>query len=198
MRERRIALEQVGAVGDGAQGVPLEESPQDLGKAQGGDGQIVALQPQHRQSDQIRHQRRQQAAHQQRQQHTDHRAHIFAQEAGENLGDGELDGAAVKILVHAGAFGNRDGQHAVDVSAQQHEARLAQGKQAREAVQEVHGHSHQGIDRGLFYDRHNDVVAGKGHIHDDAGRQQNQQNGRGENSLLFCHCHVASLLTPYR
>ena len=46
----RIAFEQVGAVGDGAQGVPLEECPEDLRKAQGGNGQIVGLEPQYRQS----------------------------------------------------------------------------------------------------------------------------------------------------
>ena len=48
------ALDHVGAVGDGAQLIPLEHGADDLGKAQRSDGQIVALEPQHRKSDEPR------------------------------------------------------------------------------------------------------------------------------------------------
>ena len=41
----------IGAVGDGPKGLPLEHRSDDLCKAQGGDGQVVALQTQHRQAD---------------------------------------------------------------------------------------------------------------------------------------------------
>ncbi len=67
------ALQRVGAVGDRAQPVPLEDGPDDLRKAQGGDGQVVALQPQHRQADKPGDHRRHTARQDQRRQHTQDR-----------------------------------------------------------------------------------------------------------------------------
>ena len=56
-----IATLGFGAVGDGAQLIPLEHRPDDLAEAQGGNGQIVAFQPQHRQADEPAEKGRQQA-----------------------------------------------------------------------------------------------------------------------------------------
>ncbi len=39
----REVFQHIGPVGDWTQLIPLEDGPKDLGKAQGGDGQIVAL-----------------------------------------------------------------------------------------------------------------------------------------------------------
>ena len=44
-------LQQVGGVCQGAHLLPLDDGAHDLGKAQGGNGQIVALQLQHGQAD---------------------------------------------------------------------------------------------------------------------------------------------------
>ena len=141
------ALEGVGAVGDGAQFVPLEDGPDDLAEAQGGDGQIVGLQPQHRQSDQPRHGGRHDAGEDQRQQHADHKAHGAA---AEELRQGEVDGGALVDIVHTLPGRHRDGQDGVGVGAQQHEAGLAQREQAGEAVEQVHGGSHHRVHRALF------------------------------------------------
>ena len=42
-------MQHVGAVGNRPQLIPLENGADDFGKAQGGDGQIIAFQLQHRQ-----------------------------------------------------------------------------------------------------------------------------------------------------
>ena len=129
--------QQVGGVGQGAQLVPLDDGAHDLGKAEGGDGQVVALELQHRQADEPGeehgHETRQDKAHHHRQ--------------------AELDPAAFKVLVHGGPGLHGDGEDAVGIGAQHHKARLAQGEQARKAVEQVQGHRHQGIDGALFQHR---------------------------------------------
>ena len=129
-------LQQVGGVGQGAHLLPLDDGAHNFGKAQGGNGQIVTLELQHRQTDEPgedgRHDARQNQAH-------DHR-HT------------ELHNAAVKVLVHAGPVSHGNGQDTVGVGADHHEARLTQGKQAREAVEQVQRYRHQRVDGALFQD----------------------------------------------
>ena len=43
-------------------------------------------------------------------------------------------------------------------AAKEHEARLSQGEQSGEAVEQIHGHGDQGIDRALF--QHGEQLAG--------------------------------------
>ena len=131
------AAQQVGGIGQGPKLFPLDDGAHDLGKAQGGNGQIVALQLQHGQADEPgedgRYDTRQDQAHQQ--------------------GQAELHDTAIKILVHAQPVRHGNGEDAVGVGADHHEARLAQGKQARKAVEQVQGHGHQGVNGTLFQHR---------------------------------------------
>ena len=108
--ERGKQAQHVGAVGNRAQLIPLEDGADDFRKAKGGDGEIVAFKAQHRQADQKREKCREAARQDER---GDHRHR-------------ELHQAAVVILVHSGALRYRDGEDAVGIGANQHKARLAQ------------------------------------------------------------------------
>ena len=128
------SAQQVGRVGQRPHLLPLDDGAHDLGKAQRGDGQIVALELEHRQADEpskdSRHDARQNKTH-------DH-------------GQAELHDAAVKILIHTQSIRHRDGEDAIGISADHHEARLPQGKQTREAVEQVQRHRHQRVDGAFF------------------------------------------------
>ena len=124
----------VGAVGQGADGVPLDEGADDLREPQGGDRQVVALQPQHGHTDQRREQR----------------GHNTGYQQGGNHTDGELHPAAVIVLIDRGTLGHGDRQDRIAVSAHEHKARLAQGEKARKAVQQVHGDRDQRINRAFL------------------------------------------------
>ena len=121
-----IALEKVRGVGQRTDGVPLDNGAHDLGKAEGRNGKVVALQAQHGQTDQIGEERRDQTADKQREDHADRRADLVAKEARKDLRQGELHDAAVKILVYARALGDRDAQHRVGIRAEEHKARLTE------------------------------------------------------------------------
>ena len=64
----------MGAVGDLAERLPLENGAQDLGKAERRDGQIIALEAQDRQTDQIREERGDQARENDGHEHAEHKA----------------------------------------------------------------------------------------------------------------------------
>ena len=188
----------VGAVGDRPQLIPLEHRPDDLAEAQGGDGQIVAFQPQHGKADEPGHRRRHAAPQNQRQHHPQHQA---KRPAAEKLRQGEVDGGAVVDIVDRVPLGGGNGQNRVGIRAQQHEARLAQGEQAREAVEQVHGNRHQGVDRALFQGgEDHDVFVRVQHVFQD--NHQRQQGRRAEEAgpgaLVDCFLHTVRPLTLCR
>ena len=77
-------------------------------------------------------------------------ARALAEEIRERLRQGELDESALKLLIHARTLGDRDAEHGIGIRAEEHEARLTEGEQAREAVEQVHRDGNEGIDRGLL------------------------------------------------
>ena len=174
------AAQQVGAVGDGPQGVPLEEGPDDLRKAQRGDGQVIAFEPQHRQADQEGEEGGRQAR----------------QDQGHRHGQGKLDQAPVKVLVYRVPGLGGDGEDAVGIGADQHKARLAQGKQAGKAVEQVHGDRHQGVDGALF-EHHKQHGGGVHHLlqHIQHHKQGHDQAGGDEICRFFLHDGTS--LRPY-
>ena len=180
------ALQRVGAVGDRAQPVPLEDGPDDLRKAQGGDGQVVALQPQHRQADKPGDHRRHTARQDQRRQHTQDQTQGAA---AEQLRQGEIHCRAAVEVVDALPVGRGNGQNGVGVGAQQHEARLPQGEQARKAVQQVQGGRHQRVHSPLLQhgEQHTGGLHGVlQHNHQDQqGRHAAQGDPRAPFALFF-------------
>ena len=187
--EGGVVLEHVGAVGHRPQLLPLEHGADDLGKAQRGDGQIVALQAQHRQADQKGEQRR----HKPREDQRGHHAQRHA------------DGA-VEVLIHRFARLVGKGEDGIGIAADEHEARLPQGKQAGKAVEQVHRNRHQGVGRALFENREKHGSGGQklfeheyGDIHrrDDGHRDP---RGRVRPAAVGCKrfLHGARLLRPCR
>ena len=127
-------LQQVGGVGQGAHLLPLDDSAHDLRKAQRGDGQIVALELEHRLTNEP----------------GEDGGHNARQNQAHNHGQTELDDAAVKVLVHAGTLRHGNGKDTIGIGADHHEARLSQGEQTREAVEQVQRHRHQRVNGALF------------------------------------------------
>ena len=70
----------------------------------------------------------------------------------------KLDGRAAEQVVDLVLGSHRHGENGVGISAQKHEARLAQREQASKAVEQVHGHGHQGIDSAFL--QHYEQLAG--------------------------------------
>ena len=208
-------LDHVCAVGDGAEGLPLENGPQDFGEAQCGNGEIVAFQPQNRQTDE----RREQCGHQSRQNQSQKDGQnqrqpaaetSAAQKALEHIHQRKLHGRAAVEVVDLILGGHGNGQNGIGIRAQQHEARLSQREQAGEAVEQVHGNGHQRIHRALF--QHGKQLAGgkedrrqSGNAVADVFQQDNQQkqhrNGdqRSEAAVFVCFLfqHIRHLLKPY-
>ena len=180
-------LQGVGAVGHRAEGVPLENGPDDLREAQGGNGQIVGLQTQHRQADEPRHRCRHAAAQKQGQQNAQHQPHS---PAAEQLRQGEIHGGAVIEIVHRFPVRRGNGENGVGVSAQQHEARLSQRKQAGEAIEQVHGHRHQRVNRALFQDGEQHPRGLHGVFQQDDQRQQRQRAEQGDHRAPFAFLFV--------
>ena len=135
--ERGKQAQHVGAVGDRAQFIPLEDGANDLRKAQRGDRQIVALEAKHRQADQKGENRR----------------HDTRQNERRNHRHGKLNQAAVIVLIHGRALRHRNGQNAIGVGPDEHEARLPQRKQAGKAVEQVHRHRDQRVGRAFLQHR---------------------------------------------
>ena len=188
----------VGPVGDGPQLIPLEDGPDNLAEAQGGDGQVVALQPQHRQSDEPGHGGGHKAPQNQRRQHPQHQSHG---PAAEHLRQGEVDGGTIIYIVYGLPLGGGNGQNGVGIRPQQHEARLSQGEQAREAVQQVHGHRHQGVHRALFQggEQHDVLVGVQGVLQDHHQRQQRRGAQQGNpGALVYRFLHSVRPLTLCR
>ena len=180
-----IALEQVRAVGDGTERVPLEEGAQDLGEAERCNGEIIALETQHRKTDQIRKQRRDQTADEQRREHAHGRADRLAQKAGEKLRNGELDKTAVKVLIHAGALGDGNAQHRIGICTEEHKACLTEGKQTGKAVQKVHRYGNQRIHARLLDDLDRNVIAGEHRVKHECRGKKRQQDHRRDDMLFL-------------
>ena len=137
--------------------------PEDLREAQGGDSQVVALEPEHGKADQPGEKGRHQPRQDQRDKDAQHQAHRAAdasvsKQAAKELLEGKLHGAAAEEVIHLVLIGHGDGEDGVGIRAQEHEARLAQGEEPREAVEQVHGYRHQGVHRALF--QHDEKLAG--------------------------------------
>ena len=179
-------LQGVGAVGHRAEGVPLENGPDDLREAQSGNGQIVGFQTQHRQADEPRHRCRRAATQKQGQQNAQHQSHS---PAAEQLRQGEIHCRAAVEVVDALPVGRGNGQNGVGVGAQQHEARLPQGEQARKAVQQVQGGRHQRVHSSLLQhgEQHTGGLHGVlQHNHQDQqGRHAAQGDPRAPFALFF-------------
>ena len=178
---RGKVVQRVGAVGQRAELAQLHQTADDLRKAQCGDGQIVALQPQHRQADEKREERGHHTGHQQRQ----HQRHL------------ELHQTVAVVAEHGAPQLHRDGQNGVGVGAQQHKARLTQREQAGKAVQQVQGHRHQRVNGAFFqHRRQHGIVLELIHIqqkHDaDGGEDQRQQ----QISFLIV-LHISHLLRQF-
>ena len=114
--------------------------------------------PQDGQSDQPREQRRDAAREDQRDEDREHKAHRAAKAAraedpAEQIRQRELDGGAAEEVIDL--ILRREGHHedAVGIRAEEHEARLTEGEQTREAVEQVHRNGHERIHRGLFQHR---------------------------------------------
>ena len=191
------AFQGVGAVGDGPQLAPLEDRPDHLGKAQGGDGQVVGFQPQHRQADQPGHQGGGQPRGDNGQHHTQQgarRAHGIAQ----RLREGETDGGVVVLIDHIPGLGG-DGEDGVGVSADQHEAGVPQGEQAGKAVEQVHGYGGQGVDGALLQhlQEHGHAVGGLDDlVQNDDKYQHGGHQKQGDKIGLFAGRNHSCLPLP--
>ena len=149
---------------------PLVTGP----KAQGGDGQVVAFQAQHRQTDEPGkegcHQTAQNDGHQDPQSQAEH---SVTEDPGKQVRQGELHRRASVEVIDRILGGHGDRQDGIGVRAQEHEARLSQGEQSGEAVEQIHGHGDQCIDRALF--QHGEQLAGG----TDGVFQKDHQGQRG-------------------
>ena len=178
---RGEVVQRVGAVGQRAELAQLHQPADDLREAQRGDGQIVALQPQHRQANEECEERGHHACRQQRQ----HQRHL------------KLHQTVAVVAEHGAPQLHRDGQDRVGISAQQHEARLTQRKQAGEAVEQVHGHRRQREGTHLAQHREPHGRGRREGIHAAHQRHQHRhQDQVAEGALVFlpeCRFHR---LTP--
>ena len=195
---RGKVIQRVGAVGQRAELAELHQAADDLRESQRGDGQIVALQPQHRQADKPGDHRRHTARQDQRRQHTQDQTQGAA---ADQLRQGEIHRRAAVEVVDALPVGRGNGQNGVGVGAQQHEARLPQGEQARKAVQQVQGGRHQRVHSSLLQhgEQHTGGLHGVlQHNHQDQqGRHAAQGDPRAPFALFFLQ-HRDAPFTPCR
>ena len=145
-----ILAQKVRAVCDNAEAVPLENRAYDLGKAEGRNGEIIALQAQHGDADERREHSCGEAGYYDADHCAQKAAQVDAQRVSEKLGDRKLDSTAVEVLIYRCVLSSRDGEYRIGISADEHKARLAEREQTSEAVEQVHGHAHQRIYRALF------------------------------------------------
>ena len=178
-----VLAQQVGAVGDNAQAVPLEHRTDNLRKAQGGDGQVVALQPQNGDADEGCKHRRNQAGNDDADDGAPEGAGVLPQHTAENLRNGEADGAAVKVLIDRLVLVGGDGENGEGVRADEHKARLAQGEKPRKAVKQVHGHADQRENGALLQhgdQHHRHRVGGDGVIQQEEEHIEDHQENDGD------------------
>ena len=115
---------------------------------------------------------------------------MLPQQSPQAFRDRELDRPAIKILIDRAVLVGRDGKNGIGIRANEHEACLTQREQPGKAVEQVHGHTHQGVDGPFLQDRnqHN----GRGRLRqgivqqeqEDIQRHQ-QQDGDQAAKLLF-------------
>ena len=178
---RGKVIQRVGAVGQRAELAELHQTADDLREAQRGNGQIVALQPQHRQANEECEERGHHACRQQRQ----HQRHL------------KLHQTVAVVAEHGAPQLHRDGQNGIGIRAQQHEARLTQREQTGKAVEQVHGHRRQC--KGTYLPQHGEPHgAGRREgVHASHQRHQHRhQNEVADGALVFlpkCRFHP---LTP--
>ena len=172
-------LEQVGPIGDRTQGLPQEHGLNDLGKTEGGNGQVIALEPEDRQTDEPGEDGRQQSG-----QHQGHRN-----------GQAEADDAVIVLIdLLLGLYG--DGEDGVGIGADEHEARLTKREQARKPVEQVHRDRHQSVDGTLFEYGKEHMSAGQDQIQNVEERDADQGGRHGNpDMILFFH---GSHLKPCR
>ena len=178
--EVRIQAQHIGSVCQRTHVVPLNHHAHDLREAERGDRQIVALQPQNRETDQQREERRREPRHDQR----------------HHNGHGELNKPAVIILIHDGPALHRDGEDRVNIGADHHEARLAEREDARKAVQQVHGYRHQRVGRAFFQHGKQHGGGRENLLRDKNQYVDGSHDAPGDHRRLFIFfCHF-SHLTP--
>ena len=169
-------LEALRAVGD-ALGVG-DEDADDLGKAQRRDGEVVAAQAQAGQADEERDACGQQSADDQRGaegqgQRVERRDERLEHEDGLLLGDG-----------------NRQKGHAV--RADGHEARVAEGKDAGEALHQVHGEGEHDVDGAQARDADDVRARAAVDIGQHPAKHQEEQAGQDDRAFL----HFGHAITP--
>ena len=205
VREPRIAAQHVRAVRDRAEFLPLEDSLYYLGEAQSSDRKIVALEPEHRQTDEPGEEGGHDAGQQHRQQCAQYHARRSHGLQPENavycLLEGEIYRRVI-VLIHTRDALRRYGEDCIGICAYQHEARLPQREQAGETVEQVHRHRNQSVHRALAHDRDEHVElrsGGDGLIHPDAQRVENNEADRRYQQLCeftFLRIHASAPLRP--
>ena len=146
------AAQQLRAVGNGRERLQLNERADNFGKAERGDGQIVAFEFQNGQADQIRQHSGQKACQQQGHEYAENRTCRIAEHVLKRFGQGELEQRVI-ILIYGRPDAARDIEDSECICTNQHEACLPEREQACEAVQEVHGYGDKGVDRALAQNR---------------------------------------------
>ena len=188
--EIREAAQQLRAIGDRRERLELDQRADDLGEAERGDGQIVALELQDGQADEVRQPRGEQARQQQRNEHAEDSARRIAEGVLQRLGQGEFEQRII-VLIHRRADAARDVDGGEGIGADQHEARLAEGEQARKAVEQVHRDGDKGIDRALAQNRREhdgharDPVEQEGEHVDEGDARDGQDRLQREAFFLF-------------
>ena len=124
--ERRVFTQQVRGIRNLAQAVPLEERTDDLRKAEGRNGKIVALEPEHGNADECCENSCGDTGNDDADYRTEEVSGVDAQDIAESLGNTEPDSAAVKVLIHRGVLLCGDGENGVCVCADEHEACLSE------------------------------------------------------------------------
>ena len=131
------------------------------------------------------------------------------EDAPEEVRQGELHGGAAVEVVDLVLHAQGDGEDGVGIGAQQHEARLAQGEEARKAVEQVHGHRHERVDGGLLQ-HHEELARGQQDAgnagepqvqvlqhHDECQEKHDaQQRLPGARAFRFVFQHVRTSLRP--
>ena len=151
--EDRVVAQEVRAVCYPAQSVPLEKCADNFRKAERRDGEIVALEAQHGDTDERSEYRGRNACYNDAYDRAEEAAEVNADRVAEHLRYRKLKRTAVKILINGGMPCSRDGEYRVSICADEHKARLTEREQSRKAVEQVHRHAHQRVYRALLEHR---------------------------------------------